>query len=415
MKLKKISILLFSLFLAAVFLITAVLGARSVGVPLYKYLKNVMNGSISGPAGIIDGFTEAFESGFNDGLCIRSASIDAHGALQRLAGRSIVYDASEIYTVAESESGYLYYSVDDPNNSVGTTDGRQDELCAKIAELQKYCNAHGTDFLYVTAPSKGCYLEETTLPIGSNVTDYTAGSAAFSATLDKLGVRNLDLTEQLHREVPRYEDCFFRTDHHWNCETAFWGFQKTLRELQTIWDDPIDPDLFAESSFESRIVPNALLGSMGTRVGRLYAGKDDFAVISPTYDTSFEVRMTSKTLKTSVRRTGNFNEAILQIENGIGYGRYISSDRDLIYVDNLLSPSRHKILLLKDSFGVPVSAWLSCVADELWIMDLRYEQEKSVNDFILDHEIDTVVILYNSQVFGWADAMFTFDRPSKGN
>ena len=69
--------------------------------------------------------------------------------------------------------------------------------------------------------------------------------------------------------------------------------------------------------------------------------------------------------------------------------------------------------MVKDSFGVPVSAWLACCCDELWVMDLRYTQEESVKNFIVNHGIDVVIVFYNPEVLS-SELFYIFSEASMG-
>ena len=119
-----------------------------------------------------------------------------------------------------------------------------------------------------------------------------------------------------------------------------------------------------------------------------------------------------KTLNKPVVREGSFKEAILNGEPT--YDMYITSDNSMIHVDNELNTNGKRVLLIKDSFAVPVAAWLSCIVDELWIVDLRYEQTASVKQYIQDYEIDTVIVLYNPDALN-SEVFFNYNEVSKGS
>ena len=402
---KKYSAYIFSIGIMLIFLLTCITGVRVIGKSIYTFHKG---SDAKSPTILLDEVFTSVEKGFNDAFFGKDLCINVYGLIQNFLNKDIVFDEEEDKSVLLGSDKKLYFK----GNILGAdkSDDTQMYLNAeKLNEFYKYLSKNNISFLFVMAPNK-FNSEQITLPL-DGVPDYNEKSEKFDSFLDKNNIPHINLKQMLNREAKCYSDGFFITDHHWNIDTAFWGFQKIADYLNNNSDFNIEKSLYDKKSYEFKTVKNVFLGSMGKRVGKYYAGTDDITVISPEYDTMFDVEYETKTLGIDVKRHGNYNEAILADE--VGYNMYITSDNAQIKVDNLLNNDGHNTLFIKDSFGVPVAAWLSCISDNTWVIDLRYAQEESMVDFVKDKKIDTVIILYNVQAFE-SEEFFVFDEVSTG-
>lgn len=386
---KRISIV-FSIILILLMLLTCVFGVKAIGKSLYLYVKTIGQKSF---ADSVDNFFETVDDAFTKNFCLRDSCISAYGLIQKFEGKNIVEDASRDKTVLLGDDGKLYFrgGVTDELNA-GAEIGMQENV-NRLNKLNDFCHSNDVNLLYVIAPHK---YSGANVSLPESRKDYTQDTYTFSKMLSKAGIENINLMAEL-LDAGRYNDAFFITDHHWNIKTAFWGFGKICEKMNSAFESGINAKLYSADSYEIITYPNCYLGSMGVRVGRFYAGMDDIDAISPLFETRLSISFESKTLKTENKRTGDFKETVFA-DNAPGYHMYITSDNSLVYVDNELIDNNNKTLIIKDSFGVPVSAWMACCFDELWIMDLRYAQNETVKDFIDNHEIDNVIILYNPEV-----------------
>ncbi len=376
---------------AAMFIImamTVILGYRSIGFNLLDYIHNV-----SAYQGVEKGdkLFENIQGSWDANVFLKSVGVDIFGLVQKMQGKDVVYDIGADKTVYKGSDGKLYFA----GNPIGEDNTTALHTANQVAELSKFCEKQSIDFLFVGAPTK-YNAQQVSLPIDTE--DDRALNQEYFQRLNMLGVNSLNLMERWEAESECYSDGFFTTDHHWNIETAFWGFQQIVEKLNELGSTQIDEAYYASSSYTTEIIPDCFLGSMGVRTGGLYVGKDDIAVISPNYTTDFYMwRTASGHSTTFLEKEGTFEQAILTGSNA--YGMYIAPDERCICVDNRLNDTGRKILLIKDSFAVPVAAWLACCSDELTVLDLRYDQEKTVCQYIEENDIDTVIVLYNPGLF----------------
>ena len=75
-------------------------------------------------------------------------------------------------------------------------------------------------------------------------------------------------------------------------------------------------------------------------------------------------------------------------------------------VNNLID-NDYKILVIKDSYSLPVVAFLSTCIKTVDMVDLRDKPKADLNKIISDNQYDLVITLYNTEVFN--DVMFPTD------
>lgn len=334
-----------------------------------------------------------------DSFYERQSFIDFHGLAQRVMGRRTVEDPGQGLIVKDSQGKLSWLpTVQD----TGT--------CAqRVVELERFCRERDTEFLYFAAPFK--FLPGLTGLPPSIEDQANPNLDRFLAVLEASGVPYLDFRTQLETLPYAQEDLFFNTDHHWRIETAFEAFRSVagvLTEKGLLNPAPESTDLGA---YQVSTYPQFSLGSQGRRVGRFYAGLDDFTLITPAFDTDYTV--TVDVWGEYQTRTGSFDEAILNQDyldpekppETVRYAAYFGGDYPETIIENHLAESGN-LLVIQDSFGLPFSAFLSTATKNLTLLDLRYFKG-SLFDYIEQHQPDAVLFCYNPDVF--FDPMFSFE------
>lgn len=268
-----------------------------------------------------------------------------------------------------------------------------------LIKLNEYCKELDIPLLCVFAPSKVCRYD-TGLPLGVP-DEVNPGADQVIGSLKEAGVSVLDLRESLHKEGLSHEELFFHTDHHWNLEGAFWGYQKLAERLNEDYGYNIGESLTDRSRFCQKDFPKGFLGSYGKRTGKYFGGVDDISVILPDFETHLRMEVPDRNLV----REGDFSEAVLdwsQItdsgyydEGHIPYAVYMGDDYNLVRLTNKEAANKKKLLLLKDSFVRPAACFLSLGVEEVEAVDLRVEPKISVKDYLKEHKPDTVILMYS--------------------
>lgn len=78
------------------------------------------------------------------------------------------------------------------------------------------------------------------------------------------------------------ENLFYRTDHHWSGDACFETFLVVQDRL--IDEGILQSFVYSANNFHRNTV-EGFLGSYGIKVGKYYAGQDEFVYYSPIFDT----------------------------------------------------------------------------------------------------------------------------------
>ena len=346
------------------------------------------------------------ESAVNSDLDRDHLFIQLYGGVQRLSGRRMIQDMVAGNTVAKLSTGALNFV------NLGTAGQVDQEAVGRraqaTAELAAKLEVRGIHYLYIAAPQKiqrGAELLPRGLEESGNAT-----CDAYLAELDRLGVDYLDL-RPVFESNGIYSNWFFRTDHHWKPEAAFFAWQYLSGELDLRYGYETPSILTNPNNWSTRALDDFFLGSQGKRVGSLYAGVDDFTIYTPKFDTN----LTYTNSDGSFDRSGPFAQSVCFPErveerdwfNGNPYTYYSGGDYAMATMVNHNNPKGPKVVLLRESFSCALAPFLALSCSELTTIDLRYFSG-DLMDTIRELEPDLVLTLYTASSTG-LDNMFNFD------
>ena len=75
-------------------------------------------------------------------------------------------------------------------------------------------------------------------------------------------------------------------------------------------------------------------------------------------------------------------------------------------IKNRLIDNDYKILIIKDSFALPVVAFLSTCINQIDLIDLRDKPKADLESIINNNNYDLIIQMYNTEAFD--DVMFSF-------
>ena len=357
---KKPSSRLFKILYAGLFLGVILTGAVFSVVTAWRSLQSDADGKP---------FAQTISKALVDRFPGHNLFIDLYGGLMRMLGQRTC------------------------NAVVRLTDGRliresgyQDvtRIADALKEEAGHLLAKGIPFLFVPAPD-GVDRHQRLLPRGIHA-EANHCARDLMAKLREGGVDSLDLEDHLTdtpQSVSRY---FYKTDHHWNClaarEVAALVAERVCRKLGL--DAPDCRAIFLDDrNWTSHTVKNAWLGRRGARVGRYFAGLDDFTWYTTTRKSRMSSYSGSKLLK-----SGDFNSVVISQEHLKFLGRYhevtgafggtpsevygggSGSCGELTFV-NEDAPIDRRITVVRDSFGKSVAACLALAFREVVLLDPR--------------------------------------------
>lgn len=318
--------------------------------------------------------------------------VNLNGAFQNVMQRDYIYDADPANDTIKKKSGYI----------VSIPSGYSDEDVAAAADKLKasadWLAAYDIPLVYIQAPSKMSISSDEAMP---GITNHTyAKNALFREKAEALGIDYVDSTDWLTGT----DADFYRTDHHWTTEACFDAAAGICAHLRDRYGIETDASALERSGYDFAVHKNAFLGAEGRRTGIWYTGLDDFTEITPVFDTDFDITISDKDGNISERH-GSFEEAVMDKSKDVShysfedsaYYEYWSGDYGRIHVVNKKDPDAPKVIVFKDSYGVPVTAFLSNAFSEMDIVDIRYySDDKSVKDIITEEQPDAVLYIYGT-------------------
>ena len=266
-------------------------------------------------------------------------------------------------------------------------------------QLSQQLESVGIDFVFVLSPTK-MDLNSELLPEG--LTDYSnTNGNLLLADIEARGVDVLDLRKDMADTPEHIEEYFYKTDHHWKPTGAFRGFQEISEYLQEMYpEEEIYGDQQDLSNWEIHTKEDWFLGSRGKRTGKYFGGTDDLIWLTPKFDT----RMSFANIYKNEFFYGDFNDTIIRDTylKKRDYFKlnpfcvYVGGNYPLIKYRNTGAPADKKVLIVQDSFVLPLEAFMSTVFRELDVIDMRYYDAGSLDEYILDTRPDVVLMTFNT-------------------
>lgn len=391
---------LFLLFLMGM-LALGILGAPSILASVRSDWQNREQPAESGFFAKADFVTEHGESALNQVLDRTHGLIQIYGAVQRLTGQRLVEDSTPDTSVTRLNDGALTFCGLDSAYIDPTANAE------KTADFAAELEAEGIPFLMTVVPGK---VADTAQELPAALHDWGNEIADdYLAVLAENGVDTLDLRPEFNRRADRAA-LFFKTDHHWKPEGAFYACGLLSHALAERYGFPAEEAALEEENYEKTVYPDFFLGSQGKRVGSLYAGTDDFTVYTPRFDTSLCYTIPER----SMERTGTFNDALCFPERIAGrdlfggnpYTYYSGGDWAQTTVRNENNPDGPCIVLIRDSFSCALAPFLALQCSQLTTIDLRY-YEGNLAEELEQMQPDLVLLLYTASTTR-LEKMFAF-------
>ncbi|MGB5822686.1 MAG: hypothetical protein WBH44_01315 [Proteocatella sp.] len=389
--LKKAAIAAFIGFLGVTGLLTVTVNAIDVAKDAYTTLKDTYIAN-PGVKGALTGTIGGIENGFSQNVFGQNSFINLYGLTEKKLGKEYIIDVDSSYNIIKDNYGKLHFAAFKEDNS---------KAAEEIIELNKSLKDNGINMLYVQTPIK---MIKNFTKLNPAIIDYSnENSDKIVAQLRSGDVDVIDLRNLIDTAGIEKNRLFYNTDHHWTIETAFWGVSKVVEKIRTIYGVDLDPKRFYTDvkNYDVKLYEDNFLGSQGRRVGKYYGGVDDFSLITPKFDTHYSVTINKRNKVENLE--GSFEESIINKEileeKDMFTNRYVSyfgADYPEIIMKNHETDNDFKILIVKDSFGIPFSAFISTMAGETRMVDTRYYKEKSVKDYALEYKPDLVIYVYRS-------------------
>lgn len=335
--------------------------------PILESLKQEKAPSVS-----IGNRIKAVEDTITDNTYGKYKFIELYGYIQKL-----MYKNEESnFEVVKDKNGFLHYTffAEKPNPVY--------KLVKRTKALKEGLEDKNTKLIYMMPPDK--YIKGyTKLPYGIPYNYANETADVFLKLLNENNVDTIDLRKNLDKSGISEDQLFFKTDHHWKTETAFFEFSQLVDIINKRYGLKINQDGFYTNKNNYNFITyrDSYVGSMGRKTGIAYSGVDDFTLIYPKYKTNYSYY--SKTGTVETRLNGRFEEALLTVDpfrtskgtyslEADKYSSYLFGNQGIVHVVNKDNSSGPKVLFVKDSVTVPLAAFLSTVCSDVYLIDPRY-------------------------------------------
>ncbi|MGI5892420.1 MAG: alginate O-acetyltransferase AlgX-related protein [Bacillota bacterium] len=346
---------------------------------------------------------------YNENIPLKMKFIEANGFFQNAFNRHYIEDVAIENSIVKDNYGQLHFTGFWQEENVfdqKTLPG----LIKQITTLNQALKEKNLPLLYIAAPEK-IIAGSTQFPILIN--NYANAKVdSFLKALQDTEIPTLDLRQVITEPAANKADLFYKTDHHWQSQTAFDAAFVIADYINNNFGTNIDSANYYRdiNNYAVEDYPAFFVGSQGRRVGKYYAGVDDFHLIYPKFATDYTVTYFSGREKS---RTGDYRSALifddfLKDDNIYTnrYAAYLGGDHPLMTITNH-KQDKYKILIIKDSFTAPAASFLSTAVHEIKLVDLRHYND-SLTDLALAYQPDLTIILYSAG--GLNDTMFSFDK-----
>lgn len=414
----KIITILFAGFISFVLIFSIIFNYGTIITNLYENKDRLTNFSLSDK--YFKDAVSVAESSYDSAVFMRNKYVDLYGGFQKIAGKSVIWDSDPNKTIVLGNDNKLYTAGNVTMNFADyvLNEDQLRQYSENISNLGKFVKQKNSDLIFVQAPAR---FNSDYVQVPAFISDGGKNNVDFMYDLLKnsedLSVINLQLL--FSEQNVNFADLFYRTDHHWNVKTAFWAYQQLCETFNDLGLN-IDSKYYSISNYNIETLSGKFLGSIGERVGKLYAGADDFDFIYPKFDTDY-VKTYSSVYNQSIavgggnKFVGDFKSAVFDYyketvsgTRKVVLGAYVGGDVSETIIINNKAATNKKVLFIKDSYALPVAAFSSTCFSETRLIDLRFYTDGSAYNYIDNYNPDIVVVLYNPNAYN--DTFFDFNK-----
>lgn len=317
--------------------------------------------------------------------------------IQRVIDKRVIPDPA--YSIVKLDNEYLDYVTS------GKLSPEDNVVCQRyadsVSQLEKRLAEKNIPLVFVMTPVKSHYYDKQT-PRGC-LQEYTNDKAdIFLRYLAQKSVRYYDTREILKNNPDEHYRLFFKGDHHWKPEYALLAFRHflndcskdipALQEMDASWMNDVSVKAEPFNYWEQFQI---------NKTGELYTEYDrEITHYKPNFRTDFTVEIPNINQK----NRGSIEEVNLSDYYMHNYPCKIAINHNI--------PSG-RVVLIKDSFGLPWFDYLALSYHEVHMLDLRGFNQ-SPTEYIEKVKPDIVIVLYHPGVLNKSfEDFFRFTSESK--
>ncbi|MCI0765975.1 secondary cell wall polysaccharide O-acetyltransferase PatB1 [Bacillus sp. TL12] len=269
-----------------------------------------------------------------------------------------------------------------------------DQSMPAVEELSQFLKEQNIEFYFALPPSKTNALS---FKLPSHIQTYAKENLDYFLKKLPSSVTPIKMMEYFEQNYTQKEiqNMYFKTDHHWNMDSAFQGYQyimDTINQESSIYKGK---EIKAEDYTRTCAKNKHLIGSFNNQLYQLidatgeklchYTPKDGFHFTSVTAKDSTGVAY----------RTLDEIYGVDKQKDTTSYAGYYTGDYPEIIFENNKAPNDVHALILKDSFANAIAPHLAQNFKRTSILDLRHYHEKDIYQYIKDNHINMVLFVYS--------------------
>lgn len=212
--------------------------------------------------------------------------------------------------------------------------------------------------------------------------------------------RRSESFQEVSQGIRRFDhhQMYFKTDHHWLPETGLWAAREIVQKLNRACGFNFELSGIQDDDINKTVYPKHFLGSQGKKVTLAKAEPEDISLLYPDYDTEFHYEI----MNLGVNTEGDFSIFYdmhymeeLDYYKGHPFAAYIYGNQPLEQIENRRLDNGKRLLVIHDSYALPVIPFLALKAQYVDAIDPRYF-DGSLRTYIERTKPDAVIVLYNA-------------------
>lgn len=325
---------------------------------------------------------------------IRTKYIDLYGIAQNVLGKKQI----ENFTIIKNAYGRLV----SPRNDLSDAD-----IEAKFDAVKPvfdFLREMDIPFIYLRGILP--ISSEEDLPIGVHDASHQ-NFERLGKILSEQKIPVFDLNIALSEKITK-ENLFYKTDHHWSGDASFAAYCAVGQLLEK--ESVIKPSVFTDDTFFERLtIPNSFLGSYGIKVGKYYAGKDDYMYYRPLADTDIELIAYREDGSLLTTKRGKWERAVMDCDllDDSGYnnkydGFLFANSGENILINHRCEETK-KLLVIAHSYGRGMVPYFSLLFSEVrWIDPQPGRFMRNYIAYINEYQPDYVIFLneFEGEIIG---------------
>ncbi|MDN4492171.1 DHHW family protein [Ureibacillus aquaedulcis] len=357
----------------------------------------------------VDGsYTKEYETYITDHFAAKDTWIKGYIQWQRLTNQTFIQD----YYISK-EDNWIY-----PKPASYVDYAGLDKTVANMEGLAEYTDQHNMELFLFSLPNRYLILDPDYPSFITHGYEYEQKEYYLDglSKVDNLHLKDVAQDFRNNFTEEEVKELYYQTDHHWNVDGAFEGYKviyNTLNEQSEYFNEPsLDKEAFSKKCYDN----NNFIGSYNRQLYQLVKTEDAICSMIPS-NVDFNTWEVYKGGISEETKTiwSNIYGSDLEKENEhnvTDYAGIFTADyKELTVINPAKEKEGIKALFIKDSYANPMTFWLPEHFYQTTFYDMRYNNNRSLYEYLENNEFDMIVFLYNDTTVN--SVMYDFSLEEK--